>query len=154
MAFPHTALQLSFQVTARALLLAICTRSLSILVPPLCVANVCSRQTDHCGDLHSIGITRLLRYPVSIPTPPVLCQAPTQGRLDILKSCHTQNLRTRRSAWPFPLSRCVARCRLRPRGGNRSSSVTLLFLLLAIFSNSISLPHCSGFSGLTTGFSV
>src|SRR5712691_8174760 len=62
LAFPDTALQLSFQVTARALLLAICTRSLSILVPPLCVANVCSRQTNHCEGLHSIGITRLLRY--------------------------------------------------------------------------------------------
>ena len=64
-AFPHTALQPSFGADLRNRSISYSPLVSCHLVPfslPLWVADVCPPAIDCCEGLHSVGITRLLRY--------------------------------------------------------------------------------------------
>ncbi|SRR5258708_33299973 len=92
-------------------------------------------------------------YPASSLSGPhprsvVLCQSPFYCRSDILGSVQTPEPRTPPTHLVIPSSLCVARCRLRPRGGyNHSSCLSRLYLLSA-FSPIASTTHFRFFRGL------
>jgi hypothetical protein len=68
-----------------------------------------------------------LAIPASIPHPRSVDVAPCDGRPRLLDSSDPQ-VKSSGMGLVYSQSRSVARCRLRPRGGNRLSSVAILFL--------------------------